>query len=420
MSKTQSRSAILDSIYEFNRDRKPALVRLKMRKMQSGPFSFFRGADHLFAQDWQELRPVDAGPDVLICGDLHLENFGSHRTTEGDFRYDINDFDEAVVAPCGFDLVRCSTSIILAAEQWKLTPSQATGMALAYLENYRKAVRKAVERGEIHEIIPHGGHGPIQEILGSTAIATQAQLLAAKTRRRSDGRPQIRRTETAIDLSRKRRKKVAKAIQSYGQHRDKPGAFHVHDVVFRIAGVGSLGVRRYSALTEGSGPPDGFHLLDIKEARPSAVAGCATDTVFDHPDDDEALRIVRSQSILQGHVAVGLDVLKIGSRSYRVREMIPIENRSSLDRFQKQPDRLLKAVETAGRLTAWSHLRGGRFKPGIDRWQELVSWSHGPALDAVLAAAARYTSRTNLQHREFRSAIHRAGGVAELLHALED
>ncbi len=44
--------------------------------------------------------------------------------------------------------------------------------------------------------------------------------------------------------------------------------------------------------------------------------------------------------------------------------MIPVENRSSLDRFQKQPERLCKAVERAGRLTASSQLRGGRFKPG--------------------------------------------------------
>ena len=30
------------------------------------------------------------------------------------------------VAPCSLDVVRCATSIILASEQWKLTPSQAT------------------------------------------------------------------------------------------------------------------------------------------------------------------------------------------------------------------------------------------------------------------------------------------------------
>ena len=217
MKKTLSDTGVLVAILEFNQDRKSGLLRLKLRKMRADPFTFFRGADHLFCRDWPELRPLDVGPDVLISGDLHLENFGAHRTMEGDFRYDLNDFDEAVVAPCSLDVVRCATSIILASEQWKLKPSQATGMALAYLENYREAVLKAVESRSVHEIVPHGGHGPIQEILGSTAIATQAQLLKATTRRKADGRPLIRRTDAAVDVSRKRFDEVAAALESHGQ-----------------------------------------------------------------------------------------------------------------------------------------------------------------------------------------------------------
>src|SRR5208283_2457405 len=96
MKKTLSDTGVLGTILQFNQDRKPELLRLKLRKMRADPFTFFRGADHLFCRDWPELRPLDAGPDVLISGDLHLENFGAHRTTEGDFRYDLNDFDEAV------------------------------------------------------------------------------------------------------------------------------------------------------------------------------------------------------------------------------------------------------------------------------------------------------------------------------------
>ncbi|MGA2701873.1 MAG: DUF2252 family protein [Isosphaeraceae bacterium] len=416
MKKTPSDTGVLAAILQFNQDRKPGLLRLKLRKMRADPFTFFRGADHLFCRDWPELRPLDAGPDVLISGDLHLENFGAHRTTEGDFRYDLNDFDEAVVAPCSFDVVRCATSIILASEQWKLRPSQATGMALAYLENYRKAVLKAVESGSVHEIVPHGGHGPIQEILGSTAIATQAQLLKAKTRRKADGRPLIRRTDTAVNVSRKWFDEVAAALESHGQRLGKPDAFKVHDLVFRIVGVGSLGVRRYLALVEGAGPPDGYQLLDIKEPRPSAAAPCATDTLVDI-EGDEARRVVLSQTILQGHVAVGLDVLKIGQRPYRMREMIPVENRSSLDRFRQQPERLRRAVERAGRLTASSQLRGARFKPDHDRWPDLARWAEGPSLDAVLAAAARFTERTNRQHAEFQAATRDAGGISAALHA---
>jgi uncharacterized protein (DUF2252 family) len=416
MSKTPSNSGALDAILQFNQDRKPALLRLKLRRMRTDPFTFFRGSDHLFCRDWPELQPLDVGPAVLICGDLHLENFGAHRTPEGDYRYDLNDFDESVIGPCTLDIVRCATSIILASEQWKLKPSQATGMALAYLEHYRTAVLKAVENGSLHESVPHGGHGPIQEILGSTAIATQAQLLKAKTRRKADGRPLIRRTDSVVDIPRKRFDEIAGALDAHGQHLGKAEAFETHDVVFRIAGVGSLGVRRYLALVEGAGPPDGYQLLDIKEARPSAAAGCSTDTLSDIQGDD-ARRMVLSQTILQGHVAVGLDALKIGRRTYRVREIIPAENRSSLARFQKQPERLRRAVETAGRLTASAHLRGCRFKPDLDRWPDLAQWAGGPSLDAVLAAAARFTERTNRQYAEFRAAIRDRGGISAAVHA---
>jgi uncharacterized protein (DUF2252 family) len=415
MKKRVSDTGVLGEILRFNQDRKLGLLRLKLRKMRADPFTFFRGADDLFCRDWPELRPPDVGPDVLISGDLHLESFGAHRTAEGEFRYDLNDFDEAVVAPCSYDIVRCAASIILASEQWRLKPSQATGMALAYLEQYRGAVLKAVETGSVHEIVPHGGHGPIQEILGSTAIANQAQLLKAKTRRTARGSPRIRRTDVVVDVSPKRYDAIAAALESHGQLLGKPDAFKVHDVVFRIVGVGSLGVRHYLTLVEGAGAPDGYQLLDIKECRQSAAAPCATDTLVDI-DGDEARRVVLSQKILQGHVAVGLDVLKIGQGSYRMREMIPHENRSSLDLFQEQPERLRRAIERAGQLTASSQLRGARFKPDYDRWSDLARWAEGPSLDAVLAAAARFTERTNRQHAEFQVAIREAGGISAALH----
>jgi hypothetical protein len=101
-----------------------------------------------------------------------------------------------------------------------------------------------------------------------------------------------------------------------------------------------------------------------------------------------------------------------------MREMIPVENRSSLDRFQKQPERLRRAVERAGRLTASSQLRGARFKPDHDRWPDLARWAEGPSLDAVLAAAARFTERTNRQHAEFQAAIRDAGGISAALQAI--
>jgi hypothetical protein len=98
--------------------------------------------------------------------------------------------------------------------------------------------------------------------------------------------------------------------------------------------------------------------------------------------------------------------------------MIPDENRSSLDRLKEEPNRLRKAVEKAGELTAWSQLRGARYKPEIDRWPDLQSWVSGPAVDAILAAAIHFTERTNRDHHRFQKDLHDRGGVSASLEVM--
>jgi uncharacterized protein (DUF2252 family) len=424
MLETLAECKVLKAILDFNQNRKPKLVRLKLRRMLDGPFTFFRATNHLFASHWAELQPPDLGPDILICGDLHLENFGAFRTAEGDFRYDINDFDESMVASSSMDLVRCTASIFLAAEEWKLTPTQATSMAMAYLSHYRKATLAATSAGAVGEVAPHSGHGAIWELLGSTSSGIQEALLKRNTKRKGTGQPSIRRTDKHPAVSPKRFELIREAVEAHGQKVGMPDAFRIHDVSGRIAGVGSLGVRRYLALVEGDGPPDGYRLLDVKQAEPSALAGCTLAAQPDYGGDD-ARRVVQAQIVLQGRPAAGLDTLRIGQGSFRIREMIPEENRSSLDRFRKQPPKLREAVETAGLLTAWSHLRGGRLPldPNPEQkqghWAELVEWSAGAALDAVLAAAAQYAERTNQEYAEFRHGVRDVGGPARCLETNE-
>jgi len=420
MTSAQTECKVLETILRFNHGRKPKLLRLKLRRMLEDPFTFFRGTNHLFVTNWPELAPPEVGPDILICGDLHLENFGAYRTSEGDFRYDVNDFDEAMVAPSSIDLVRCTTSIFLAAEQWKLTPTLTSSMALAYLQHYRQAILAASGLDAVGEVAPRSGRGAIWELLGSTASGIQEALLERNTKRKGNGHPSIRRTGKHPALSRQRFEVIREAVESHGEKLGSPEAFRVHDVTGRIIGVGSLGVRRYLALLEGDGPPDGYRLLDIKQAEPSALVGC---TIAPQPDygGDEARRVVQAQIALQGHPCAGLDRLCIGTRSYRLREMIPEENRSSLDRFRKQPAKLRQAIETAGVLTAWSHRRGGRLALGPNedlnknRWPELAAWSAGAPIDAVFAAAARYAERTNEDYDKFRRGVRDNGGIVNCL-----
>jgi hypothetical protein len=47
-----------------------------------------------------------AGPLGWICGDLHLENSGSYRSANDQVYFDLNDFDEAILAQVTREVIR--------------------------------------------------------------------------------------------------------------------------------------------------------------------------------------------------------------------------------------------------------------------------------------------------------------------------
>ena len=99
-------------------------LRLKHERMAESEFSFFRATFYRWLQVWKEvcadLRQV---PHLLSVGDLHVENFGTWRDTDGRLVWGVNDFDEACIYPYTLDLVRLATSALLAARENRLTVS---------------------------------------------------------------------------------------------------------------------------------------------------------------------------------------------------------------------------------------------------------------------------------------------------------
>jgi uncharacterized protein (DUF2252 family) len=186
--------------------------------------------------------------------------------------------------------------------------------------------------------------------------------------------------------------------------------FQVLDVARRIAGIGSLGVPRYTVLVAGGGSSRTNRLFDLKQCRPSALASCAT-RPWPFAGESDAARVVRAQRMLQARPTAGLDVLSVGDVPYRLRELIPEESRSSLDRFNRKPAKLRVAIQEAGLLTALSHQRGAEAAPHGNEAAALARWAAGPALDSVLVAAARFAERTRLAYRQFRAELRSPGAL---------
>ena len=69
-------------------------------------------------------RPAPEG-DGWILGDMHLENVGAYQTDAKEVVFGLNDFDEATVAPLRHDVLRFSTSVLLAARAFEATGARA-------------------------------------------------------------------------------------------------------------------------------------------------------------------------------------------------------------------------------------------------------------------------------------------------------
>src|SRR4051812_17715226 len=95
---------IYQRITNYNKHFLPEILPLKYDALAENIFRFYRGTCHLFYED---LKGVDLPPSPLswICGDLHLENFGSYKGDNGLVYFDLNDFDEGVLAPASWELV---------------------------------------------------------------------------------------------------------------------------------------------------------------------------------------------------------------------------------------------------------------------------------------------------------------------------
>ena len=81
--------------------------------MMASPFAFYRGAALPMAADLATC-PV-SGIQSQLCGDAHLSNFGMFASPERDLVFDMNDFDETLVGPWEWDLLRLAASLVVAA-----------------------------------------------------------------------------------------------------------------------------------------------------------------------------------------------------------------------------------------------------------------------------------------------------------------
>lgn len=393
-----NQNTIWGRIESFNRGRDPERLLIKYRAMHHDIFAFLRGTTHLFYQDWPQDSVLNDAPLAWISGDLHLENFGSYKGDNRLSYFDINDFDEAMLAPCTWDLARFLCSLLVGAQTLGVEQSQAIQLCEEFIETYGRELAE----GKARWIERATANGMVRDLLKNLKHRSRADLLRERTHNHHGVRLLKIDSIKTLQAGDEDRQRVTMLIDRFAARQPKPEFFQVLDVARRIAGTGSLGLERYAILIHGKGE-ERHYLLDLKYQPGSSLA-----PYLGVPQPDwrsEAERVVKLQQRGQAIAPAFLSAISDGKRSYLLKELMPQQDRLHLRHWNGKLPRLQKVVRTMAELLAWQHIRTGGWRGSAiaDQWQAFGrenAWRQ-PLLEYALA----YSRQIRLDWLSFKEDI---------------
>ena len=387
------------------------LVPVRVGRMVGSPYAFLRGAAGIHAEDFSGLPATGIMP--VICGDAHLGNFGFYASPERALVFDLNDFDEAHPGAWEWDLRRLVTSVWVAGRQNGASEEQCEVAALTCVSAYREQLRYLADRPLIARAYERVDLDRLRETATDEAMLREVERAGKRARRRTSDRALPRLTEERNGRRRivdqpplithpiaGQRQRVAAALDDYlttlpRQWARVLGGYHIVDIAHKVVGVGSVGLRAYIILCEGSSSDD-VVFLQMKEARRSVIAHHVHGEVARH--DHQGQRVVEYQQALQTVSDPLLGWTRIGERDFYVRQFRDMKGAITVDGIDAGA--LSDYAGVCGLLLAKGHARtsGASIIAGYA--------GRGDSLDRALALFARtYADQTERDHAALVRAV---------------
>jgi uncharacterized protein (DUF2252 family) len=371
-------TSVAERLRIFNEGLLPDKLPLKYEAMTANAFAFYRGTCHLFYEDMAAAEALPLSPLTWICGDLHIENFGSYKGDNKLVYFDLNDFDEAVLAPASYELSRMLASIFIAFESLEIEPVRALKMAQLFLKTYSATLAK----GKPISIEPRTAKGIVCDFLTRAYQSTEKDILKKRTVSKKKKIMLSLEDERHFKVDKKLRTELRVHINEWIKtSSDGPYNYEVKSVVFRLAGTGSIGVKRYLFLLKSTNTKNKYLFVDMKQARPSSVLPYTI--VQQLQWDCEAARVISVQQRMQNVSAALLSTTLFRGDSYILQELQPVKDTIKFKLLKEDYRDMYQVIDDMAALTASAQLRSGGIQGsaiidelmafGIDQgWQETV------------------------------------------------
>jgi len=406
-------------------------VPLRYGRMLASPLAFYRGAAAVMAADLA--GTPRSGFETQLCGDAHLSNFGGYASPERRLVFDLNDFDETLPGPWEWDVKRLVASFSLAGRERGCGKRERREIAAAAAREYREAMRRLAEMGNLESWYQHLDAESIAarwgDVVGgrqrrrfergvAKAKAKDSERAFAKLTEVVDGElriasdpPLIARAEElaaeeapGADVEAVVRRVLSDYRDSLDiEHRAVFDGYRLVDVAFKVVGVGSVGTRAWIALMLGRDASDPL-FLQIKEAQRSVLEPYAAPSRFELQGE----RVVEGQRLMQAASDIMLGWVRVegldgAHRDFYVRQLWDWKASAKVEQMDARG--LAVYAEICGLTLAHAHTRGG------DRVAIAAYLGKGEAFDrAMTEFAETYADQSERDYEALRAAAN-AGRV---------
>lgn len=349
----------------FNAGRIPELLQLKYEAMRQDVFKFYRGTAHLFYHYLPKHDILYDCPNAWICGDLHFENFGSYKGDNGLVYFDINDFDEAVLAPCLFDIARFLVSLRLITQLSGMSEPDTERLCELFLSVYCETLVTGNSRSVERET----SKGMVNELL--TKVNSRKPLANLYSEKNGNSRELDFQHNKLVKPSDDHKIVIRQLITEWNKQHKAKSVYDIIDIGYHLKGTGSLGLERYILMVQKKSNLK-FKLVDLKTATPSCVLSAIK--VKQPLWQNEAERIIEVQKRVQGTSQALLKSINLDNRSYVLREYQSYEDKINYKLLNGRLKSFGSVVTTMAKVTAWGQLQSGG-RQGSAITDEMISFA---------------------------------------------
>ena len=286
------------------------------------------------------------------------------------------------------------TSIYIAFESLNIHKEKALRMSKLFLSSYTKTLAKR----KADYVESNTARGIICNFLNAVSKRKHKTILEKRT---SGNQKMALDHPGHLKLGKALQKELKDHITCWLQKDDNsPYNYKVMDVVFRLAGTSSLGLKRYAVLLKSVNEVGNkYLLLDMKQAIDSSLQPFLKNTQPKWKNPAE--RIVDTQQLMQNRSPALLSATFFKGDYYIIQEMQPVKDSINFKLVKKQYRDMCLVIDTMGMLTASSHLRSAGHL-GAENADALVAFSQGNNWQGpLLDYANEYADRMQKYYAQF-------------------